>query len=98
MDDVDGGSGDETIVFGLDGILYEIDLSTAHAKQLREDLRRWVQVARIAGTAPRTAAHQVEVAADPRAVRAWAAARGLTFPAKGRMPQDIVDQFHAAGN
>lgn len=97
-DDVDGGPGDETIVFGLDGDVYEIDLSTTHAKQLRGELSRWVQVARTAGTAPRAAPRQVEVAADPRAVRAWATARGIAFPSKGRIPQDVVDQFHAAGN
>lgn len=97
-DDVDGGPGDETVVFGFDRDMYEIDLSTAHANQLRGDLRRWIQVARTAGVAPRAAPRQVEVAADPRAVRAWAAARGIACPAKGRIPQDVVDQFHAAGN
>lgn len=98
VDDLDGGPGDETIVFGLDGDVYEIDLSTTHAQQLRGDLRRWVGAARTAGTAPRAAPRQVEVAADPRAVRAWATARGLALPSKGRIPQDVVDQFHAAGN
>lgn len=97
-DDVDGGPGDETVTFGLDGDFYEIDVSFAHARQLRGDLHRWVQVARTAGTAPRAAPRQVKVAADPRAVRAWATARGLAFPSKGRIPQDVVDQFHAAGN
>lgn len=97
-DDVDGGPAQETIQFGLDGEAFEIDLSAAHAEQLRGAMRDWMQVARPAGRAPRAAAHQVQTPADPRAVRAWATARGVTFPSKGRMPQDVVDQFHAAGN
>lgn len=97
-DDLDGGPGDETIEFGLDGEHYEIDVSNAHANALRTSLQPWLAVARPAGTAPRAAPRQVQVAADPRAVRAWATARGITFPSKGRIPQDVVDQFHLAGN
>lgn len=97
-DDIDGGSGDETVYFGLDGQDWEIDLSRVHADQLRAILRPWLQVARPAGRAPRAASFQVETPADPRAVRAWATARGIDFPSKGRIPQHVIDQFHAAGN
>lgn len=97
-DDVDGGPGDETVHFGLDGQDWEIDLSSHHANELRTILRPWLQVARQAGRAPRAASFQVETPADPRAVRAWATARGIYFPSKGRIPQDVIDQFHAAGN
>lgn len=34
-DDLDGGPAEETITFGLDGEVYEIDLSEPHAEQLR---------------------------------------------------------------
>lgn len=41
IDDLDGTSnGDiETVVFGLDGVSYEIDLNDDHAGELRERLR-----------------------------------------------------------
>ena len=31
VDDLDGGSADETVRFGLDGVSYEIDLSADNA-------------------------------------------------------------------
>ncbi|GAB2939166.1 Lsr2 family protein [Rhodococcus aerolatus] len=39
----------ETVSFGVDGTSYEIDLSTAHAAALREDLATWVKHARRTG-------------------------------------------------
>ncbi|MBM0201992.1 Lsr2 family protein [Micromonospora sp. STR1s_5] len=36
VDDLDGGSADETIRFALDGVQYEIDLSAANAAKLRD--------------------------------------------------------------
>ena len=39
VDDFDGdGAADETVEFGLDGVTYEIDLSSKNAKKLRDDL------------------------------------------------------------
>lgn len=42
FDDLDGGPADETVSFALDGVDYEIDLSTAHATALREILGEFV--------------------------------------------------------
>lgn len=42
FDDLDGGRADETVSFALDGVDYEIDLSTAHARVLREILAEYV--------------------------------------------------------
>src|ERR1700746_487733 len=42
VDDFDGaGAADETVEFGLDGVTYEIDLSSKNAKKLRDDLKVW---------------------------------------------------------
>jgi hypothetical protein len=35
IDDLDGSEAEGTVLFGLDGTQYEIDLSTGHAKELR---------------------------------------------------------------
>ena len=42
IDDLDGSEAEGTVLFGLDGTQYEIDLSTGHAKELRTapDLRQ----------------------------------------------------------
>ena len=43
VDDFDGeGAADETVEFGLDGVSYEIDLSSKNASKLRNDLKQWV--------------------------------------------------------
>jgi hypothetical protein len=42
LDDLDGGRADETVTFALDGVDYEIDLSTANAAALRGVLAEFV--------------------------------------------------------
>ena len=37
VDDIDGGEATETVNFGLDGVAYEIDLSSDNAKKLRKE-------------------------------------------------------------
>ena len=37
-DDLDGSPAEETVTFGLDGVTYEIDLSTDNAAKLRDEL------------------------------------------------------------
>src|SRR4029079_4615024 len=50
VDDFDGeGSADETVEFGLDGVSYEIDLSSKNASKLRADLKQWVDAGRRVG-------------------------------------------------
>ncbi len=43
VDDLDGGVAHETVTFGLDGHLYEIDLSPRNAKKLRTELAVFVE-------------------------------------------------------
>ena len=51
VDDLDGGSADENVKFGLDGVNYEIDLSAAKAAELRSSLERFITAARKASAA-----------------------------------------------
>ncbi|WP_081248646.1 histone-like nucleoid-structuring protein Lsr2 [Mycobacterium avium] len=52
VDDFDGaGAADETVEFGLDGVTYEIDLSSKNAAKLRNDLKQWVEAGRPAAGA-----------------------------------------------
>lgn len=47
VDDLDGVSlADETIRFGIDSAIYEIDLTTRHAAELRAFLNAYVGAAR----------------------------------------------------
>ena len=46
IDDVDGQAADETVIFGLDGISYEIELTTKNAEKLRSELGVWATAGR----------------------------------------------------
>jgi hypothetical protein len=51
VDDLDGTSSQDvsTVLFGLDGVSYEIDLSDTNAERLRESLQEFVDSARRTG-------------------------------------------------
>ncbi|MGW0737250.1 histone-like nucleoid-structuring protein Lsr2 [Streptomyces sp. NPDC002851] len=109
FDDIDGGEAAETVVFGLDGKSYEIDLNEANAKKLREALAPYVEAGRRhkatrAGKAAKAAKagkgaptpKHTAVTADPAAVRAWARSHKMDVPARGRIPKKVYEAFEAA--
>src|SRR2546430_9004489 len=49
LDDIDGSQAAETLKFGLDGTLYEIDLNVKHADKLRSALAQYIAKSRRAG-------------------------------------------------
>jgi hypothetical protein len=98
-DDLDGKPAAETVAFGLDGRVFEIDLSEKNAKALRKTLEPWVTSARrVSGRTPNAAPRRVETGVDTAAVRAWAASNGIEVSARGRLPKVVVEQYRAAGN
>lgn len=52
VDDLTGSEADETVGFGLDGVRFEIDLSSAHADELRAVLAPFLAAARRPGDGP----------------------------------------------
>jgi hypothetical protein len=98
-DDLDGKPADETVSFALDGTTYEIDLTKANAKKLRDAVAQYVGSARRVGRSGRAPARKaVSTGPDPKTVRAWANANGYEVPTRGRIPADVVEAFKAAGN
>jgi hypothetical protein len=95
-DDLDGGKADETVEFGLDGTSYAIDLSDANAKKLRDTLDGYVSKARKTGG--RRSSRRDGTKPDLKAVRAWAASNNIELSKRGRIPQSVLDQYHAACN
>jgi len=103
IDDLDGGEAHETVKFGLDGHSYEIDLSTKNANKLRNAMSPYLEsgtrvsgrsasaVGRI-GTRGRGGA--VAEREQNKAIRAWAVRKGLDVAPRGRIKQDVVDQYH----
>jgi hypothetical protein len=100
VDDLDGGEAEGTVRFGLDGTNYEIDLSTAHADELRSVLAPYARAGRkITGAARRPGRTQGRAAANgfsTNEVRDWAKANGVEIKDRGRVPADVVAKFRAA--
>jgi hypothetical protein len=104
VDDVDGEApADETVEFGVDGVTYEIDLSSKNAEKLRTQLSTWLEHARrvsgrrrgrsAAGSGRGRASIDREQSA---AIREWARRNGHTVSSRGRIPAEVVDAFNAA--
>jgi hypothetical protein len=101
-DDLDGGDAAETVKFALDGAWYEIDLNNKNAKKLRDSLTRYVESGRKVGrggvVAGARSRGRVTAASDReqnKAIRAWAKKTGKDISDRGRIPQEIVEEYHA---
>jgi hypothetical protein len=101
VDDLDGGKGDQTVSFGLDGVQYEIDLSNSHAKELREVFEPYVRSARKVSTR-RSGRGRTRKSAgksdgpSSHEVRQWARENNIEISSRGRVPADIYVKFEAA--
>jgi len=98
IDDIDSSEAAETIVFGIDGVTYEIDLNADHAAALRDALAVYVAHARRSasrsGSSRRPSSGRVD-REQIAAIREWARANGHTIGSKGRIPSHIVEAYHS---
>jgi hypothetical protein len=102
-DDVDGSEADQTIGFGLDGVLFTIDLSDKNAAKLRKAFDPYLSVAARTGrgaavsrSVGRRAAVTGRVGREQnQAIREWAAKNGFEVSERGRIPSTVVEAFHA---
>jgi Lsr2 len=103
VDDLDGGSADESVEFALDGRAYEIDLSMTNGERLRSALAPYVSAARRAGGTARRVASSGGGTAPGRsaadreqnqAIREWAQAQGMTIAERGRIPSNVLEAYH----
>lgn len=98
LDDLDPtAEATETILFSVDGVFHEIDLGDKNAASLRSALAKFVKVAR--PVLVRDAVKQLTTNGDfdPQVVRAWLIAKGRQVNDKGRIPQELVTEWVAAG-
>jgi hypothetical protein len=98
--DIDGGGADDTVLFGLDGVNYEIDLSSSNAKKLRDSLAPWVGNARrVSGRAARgrgRGSARGAAKTDLGEVRAWARKNGYDVSDRGRVAATVMEAYDAA--
>lgn len=103
IDDLDGGEANETVTFAIDGLPYEIDLSDANAKKLREALAPFVSSAR-KGETGSTRGRRRGGGGTQRAmtreksaeIRAWAKANNHPVSERGRIAASIVEAYDQA--
>jgi hypothetical protein len=105
-DDLDGGTADRSVEFGLDGVAYTIDLSEANVGKLRGALepflaaatrvgRGGVEARRSSGAARRGQAAPARSDREQnKAIREWAAKNGYEVSERGRIPATVVEAYH----
>jgi hypothetical protein len=100
VDDLDGDTAEETVAFALDGVEFQIDLSSNNAAKLRDIVAPYIEKARrtggrkqrgTAGGAPSANGSQ-----ENQAIREWARSQGKVVADRGRLPQALVVQFQEA--
>ena len=109
VDDIDGtlldvGEG-ETVLFSLDGVAYEIDLTDENAAALRSALERYTKAARTVSSA-RAVSRSASSSSgrkrrrsgqqDYSGVREWAKQNGYQVSERGRVPASVLEAYEAA--
>ena len=96
-DDIDGGEAAETILFGLDGVSYEIDLSEGNAARMRDALASWVGHARRVGGRKQSGTRAAGAKrSDLDDIRAWGRANGYQISDRGRVSAEVMKAYDAA--
>ena len=100
VDDIDKSSpADETVSFSLDGVSYEIDLTSENAAKLRDDLSLWIGHAERTGgrrSTGRSSGKSSGRKPDLGAVRAWARDNGHTVSDRGRISAEVQSAYDKA--
>jgi len=104
IDDLDGASeAVETVRFGLDNTVYEVDLSDEHAGELRTVLQHYADAGRRMGGTRRSASARPKAqptatpsAPAPDEIRAWARDQGLEVSTRGRISTKVREAYDAA--
>jgi hypothetical protein len=102
VDDLDGSTvGVGTVEFGLDGVLYAIDLDEGNASRLRDHLATFVgsarrtggRIKRGPGTTTTESAGSGRSREQTQAIREWARKNGHDVAERGRISAEIVEAF-----
>ena len=105
-DDIDGSDATQTVEFSYRGKSYSIDLNDANASEFDDALAPDISAAEKGGGAqsPRTSGRRATPRQrsssdiDPKAVRAWAEANGVSVSPRGRIKAEILEQYRAAAH
>ncbi|MGH3879418.1 MAG: histone-like nucleoid-structuring protein Lsr2 [Actinophytocola sp.] len=101
VDDLDGTTSDSvsTVQFGLDGVMYEIDLTDGNADRLRDTFAEYVNSGRRTGGRVRRGSGVGRSGGannDATQIREWAQANGIELAARGRIPAHVAESYRQA--
>lgn len=97
VDDTDGSNADETVSFALDGVSYEIDLSSSNADKLRNGFAPWIGFATRSGGRKSTGrSARSGGRKDVTAVREWARKNGHKVSERGRISSEVQAAYDKA--
>src|SRR5690242_9718987 len=100
IDDIDGTTAERTFTFAVDGVNYEIDLSTNNIAQFKQAIGGYIESARKTkpGRSRRAGAARPQVDREQTtAIRQWARQNGYTVNDRGCIPlkvQEALAQTH----
>lgn len=96
LDDLNGAEGAETVVFGYEGVNYEIDLAGENLDNFRAVMDKMVGSAtKVSGKTPRKSSGS-KTSSDASKVREWARANGHEVGERGRIPSEVREAYAAA--
>jgi hypothetical protein len=95
-DDYDGGEATETVAFALDGVEYEIDLSSENASKLRDELAGWIGHARKVGGRRKRPTGKAAAPSSTSEIRAWALENGHEVSSRGRVSSEVREAYEKA--
>jgi Lsr2 len=106
IDDLSGEPAEHTVALAFNGQAVELDLDQENLDKLEKTLEPYLsagrKVSRNATNIRRRRSggggSSVQHDADPKAVRAWAASRGIDVSPRGRVSAALIAQFHEAAN
>jgi hypothetical protein len=88
--------GNETVSFAVDGTAYEIDVCSAHAKELHDSFSGYIEHSRrVSGVARRRKARSGPGRERSSEIRQWARERGEKVSERGRIPASIIQEYEA---
>lgn len=100
IDDLDGSSineGEVQIVqFSVDGDDYALDLTPAHAAEVRSVFQKYIDKAHPAESSRKRRSSKRNDPAFNRKVRAWAIQQGYKVSSRGRLAADIIYAYNDA--
>ena len=89
--------GKETVSFSFDGSAYEIDVCSAHARELHDKFSTYADRARkVSGAGRRRKARTGPGRERSSEIRAWARQQGHKVSERGRIPASIIAEYEAA--